>query len=299
MSEGTTFYITTPIFYPNANLHMGHAYSTTLSDIIARYQRLQGKEVYFLTGADENAGTVVRAAKKAGQETYMYLDHIVANFKDLFSKLEISYDQFIRTSDETAHWSGAKELWNRIAKAGDFEKRSYEGLYCVGHESFITEKDLVDGKCPDHNEVPQFLKEENYFFKLSKYTANIKEKIEKGELEIVPQTRKNEILALLERGLEDVSFSRPADKVSVGIPIPNDPTQKMYVWCDALANYISALGFGSGDPTLYEKFWPADVHVIGKDILRFHAGIWLGMLLSAGLPLPKKILVHSFITSGG
>ncbi len=295
------FYITTPIFYPNANLHMGHAYSTTVSDIIARYERLNfGKEgVYFLTGADENTEKVVRAAKAVGKETREYLDGIVANFKSLFSDLEISYDQFIRTSDEKVHWPGAVELWKRIAAAGDLEKRTYEGLYCVGHEAFITEKDLVNGKCPDHNETPQTLKEENYFFKLSKYTQRIKEEIESGQFNIIPHTRKNEILAQLERGLEDISFSRPAEKVSMGIPVPGDETQKMYVWCDALANYISALGFGTADDFLYKKFWPADVHVIGKDILRFHAAIWPGMLLSARLPLPKKLFVHGFITSGG
>lgn len=294
-----TFYITTPIFYPNANLHMGHAYSTTLSDIIARYHRLRGERVYFLTGADENTEKVVRAAVKDGKNTEEYLNDIISNFKSLFGKLEISYDQFIRTSDQDVHWPGAEELWKRIAAAGDLEKRAYEGLYCIGHESFITEKELVDGKCPDHDEKPELLKEENYFFKLSKYTGEIKGKIESGELRIIPETRRNEILALLERGLEDVSFSRPASKVTVGIPVPGDDTQRIYVWCDALANYISALDFGKGASELYEKFWPVDVHVIGKDILRFHAAIWPAMLLSAGLPLPKKIFVHGFITSGG
>ncbi len=294
-----SFYITTPIFYPNAKLHMGHAYTSTISDIIARYHRLKNEEVYFLTGADENTEKVVRAAKALGVETNKYLNDTVANFKGLFSKLDISYDQFLRTSDKEVHWPGAQELWTKLVAAGDIEKRSYEGLYCVGHESFITEKDLVDGKCPEHGEEPQVLKEENYFFKLSKYTNKIKEKIESGELEIIPSSRKNEIMALLERGLEDVSFSRPKDKVSVGIPVPNDPTQVMYVWCDALSNYITALGYGRENQELFSKFWPADLHVVGKDILRFHAAIWPAMLLSANIPLPKKILVHGFITSGG
>jgi methionyl-tRNA synthetase len=297
MTTNKTFYITTPIYYPNAKLHMGHAYTTTICDILARSKRLQGDEVYFLTGADENTGKVVRAAKDADKETKEYLDEIILNFKNLFEKLEISEDQFIRTSDEKNHWPGVVEIWKRLEKAGDIEKRSYEGLYCVGHEAFITEKDLVDGKCPEHNEVPQRLKEENYFFKLSKYTEQIKEKIKSGEMEIIPESRKNEILALLDRGLEDISFSRSAEKMSVGIPVPGDSSQKIYVWGDALVNYISALGFGRDDE-LYKKFWPG-MHVIGKDILRFHAAIWPGMLLSAGLPLPKKILVHGFITSGG
>ncbi len=293
------FYITTPIFYPNANLHIGHAYTTTVADILARYHRLNGDKTYFLTGSDENTEKVVRSAKSVGEDTKKYLDDIVSNFKDLFAKLEISYDQFIRTSDEENHYPGVIELWKRIADSGDLEKRSYSGLYCVGHESFITEKDLVDGKCPDHNETPQFLEEENWFFKLSKYTELIKEKIKSGEFRIMPETRRNEILAQLDRGLEDISFSRPANKVSVGIPVPGDPSQKIYVWCDALTNYISALGFGRKDGSLFKEFWPADVQIIGKDILRFHAAIWPAMLLSAGLPLPKTLLVHGFITSGG
>ena len=294
------FYITTPIFYPNARSHLGHAYTATIADILARYRRAVGDEVYFLTGVDENTEKVARAARAAGQETDAYLDSVVSSFKDLFSekKLNISHDQFIRTSDEKIHWPGAQALWRKLVEAGDIYSSSYEGLYCVGHEAFVTEKDLVDGKCPDHNESPERLKETNYFFRLSKYTNEIKKRIESNELEIIPVARKNEILALLDRGLEDVSFSRPADKVSVGIPVPGDQTQKMYVWCDALTNYISALGYGRDD-ALFKKFWPADVHIIGKDILRFHAGIWPGMLLSAGLPLPKKILVHGFITSGG
>jgi len=277
---------------------MGHAYTTIICDILARARRLQGDDVYFLTGADENTEKVVRAAKEVGENTQKYLDDIIENFRDLFTKLEITNDQFLRTSDEKKHWPGVIEIWKRLVKSGDIEKRSYEGLYCVGHEAFITEKDLIDGKCPDHNEKPQLLKEENYFFKLSKYTGQIKEKIKSDEFKVIPDSRKKEILALLDRGLEDISFSRSASKMSVGIPVPEDSSQRIYVWGDALTNYISALGFGRDDD-LYKKFWPANVQVIGKDILRFHAAIWPGMLLSAGLPLPKKLLVHGFITSGG
>ena len=293
------FYITTTLPYVNAAPHLGFALEIIQADIIARYHRIKGEEVYFLTGADENTEKVVLAAKIAEKTTTEYLDGIVSNFKDLFKKLNISYDQFIRTSDQKRHWPGAQELWNRIATAGDLEKRIYNGLYCIGHEAFITEKDLIDGKCPDHNEQPQILEEENWFFKLSKYGNVIKEKIESGELEILDNGRKTEILAFLARGLEDISFSRSVDKVSVGIPIPGDLTQKMYVWCDALSNYITALGFGTSNNDLCDKFWPANVHIIGKDILRFHALIWPAMLLSAGLPLPKTLLVHGFITSGG
>jgi methionyl-tRNA synthetase len=297
--KGKPFYITTPIYYPNANLHMGHEYTTTLCDIFARYHRLKGEEVYFLTGADENTEKVVRAAKDANINTKDYLDETVSGFKSLFKMLGISYDQFIRTSDEEKHWPGVIEMWNRLVAAGDLEKREYKGLYCVGHEAFLTEKDLVNGVCPDHGEAPQELTEENYFFKLSKYSSEIKQKIETDEIRIIPQSRKNEILALLERGLEDISFSRSADKVSVGVPVPGDLSQRIYVWGDALTNYISALGFGTKNGDLYNKFWPADLHVVGKDILRFHAAIWPAMLLSAKLPLPKAILVHGLITSGG
>ncbi len=298
------FYITTPIFYPNAKLHLGHAYTTTLSDVLVRYHRLIGEETYFLTGSDENTQKMVDAARKTEKEPLVFLDEIVGNFSSLYKTLDISYDQFIRTTDQKAHWPGAQKLWELLVEADDIYKKEYEGLYCVGHEAFITEKDLVDGKCPDHGTVPEFLKEENYFFKLSKYTQPIKEKILSGELRIVPETRKNEILSLLDEGLQDVSFSRPrkADwPQGLGIPVPDDDTQVMYVWCDALSNYITALGYGSND-SLYKKFWEENeqrMHVIGKDILRFHAAIWPGMLLSAGLPLPKTLLVHGFITSGG
>lgn len=295
---GKKFYLTTPIFYPNAKLHLGHAYTTTISDILARYHRLIGEKTYFLTGSDENAQTVFAAAKKSGQDTKNFIDTAVASFKELFSALNISYDQFIRTSDEKIHWPGAQMLWQKLAASGDIYKKEYEGLYCVGHEAFLTEKELVGGKCPDHGTAPERLKEENYFFRLSKYTAEIQRKILSDELRVIPQSRKNEILSLLESGLEDISFSRPKKGIGVGIPVPGDPLQVMYVWCDALTNYITALGYGR-DEKLYKEFWPADVQVIGKDILRFHAAIWPGMLLSAGLPLPKTLLVHGFITSGG
>lgn len=298
------FYLTTPIFYPNAKLHLGHAYTTTLSDTLVRYHRLMGEKTYFLTGSDENTQKMVDAARKEGKEPLVFLDEIVDKFSSLFRELNISYDQFIRTTDQKNHWPGATTVWKKLVDAGDIYKKEYEGLYCVGHEAFITEKDLVDGKCPDHGTAPEFLKEENYFFRLSKYTQAIKEKIERDELRVVPATRRHEILSFLEEGLQDVSFSRPhkADwPEGLGIPVPGDDTQTMYVWCDALTNYITALGYGRDD-TLFQEFWvnnDARMHVIGKDILRFHAAIWPGMLLSAGLPLPKTLLVHGFITSGG
>lgn len=298
------FYLTTPIFYPNAKLHLGHAYTTTISDILVRYHRLVGERTYFLTGSDENTQKMVDAARKEGQEPLVFLDGIVAKFSSLFKELDISYDQFIRTTDRKLHWPGAQKLWTKLVESGDIYKKEYEGLYCTGHEAFVTEKDLVDGKCPDHGTVPERIKEENYFFRLSKYNDTIKNKIESGELHIVPQARKKEILSFLGDGLQDVSFSRPhrADwPEGLGIPVPGDESQVMYVWCDALSNYITALGYGRDD-ALYQEFWQdneARMHVLGKDILRFHGAIWPGMLLSAGLPLPKTLLVHGFITSGG
>ena len=296
-----TFYLTTPIFYPNAKLHLGHAYTMTLSDALVRHHRGLGEKTYFLAGSDENTQKMVDAAAKAGTEPMAFLDGIVQNFMALYSSLDISYNQFIRTSDAKMHWPGAQALWNSIFAAGDLYKKEYEGLYCVDHEAFITEKDLIDGKCPDHGTTPEHLREENYFFRLSRYADILKEKIESGELNILPQSRKKEILSFIASGLEDVSFSRPRRPswpAGLGIPVPEDDSQIMYVWCDALSNYITALGFGRDD-SLYREFWPADVHIIGKDILRFHAAIWPAMLLSAGLPLPKALFVHGFITSGG
>ena len=296
-----TFYLTTPIFYPNAKLHLGHAYTMTLGDALARAHKLAGEKVYFLAGSDENTQKMVDAAAKEGVPPLVFLDGIVKNFMTLYSSLNISYDQFIRTTDAKVHWPGAQAIWERISASGDLYKKEYAGLYCVGHEAFVTEKDLVDGKCPDHDTVPERLSEENYFFRLSQYADALREKIESDELRIIPHTRKKEILTFIEGGLEDISFSRPR-KASwpkgLGVPVPGDDSQIMYVWCDALANYITALGFGRDDE-LYREFWPADVHIIGKDILRFHAAIWPAMLLSAGLPLPKSIFVHGFITSGG
>lgn len=280
---------------------MGHAYTTTLADALARHSRLMGEKTYLLTGSDENTQKMVEAAHKAGQDPMEFLDAIAANFANLFKQLNISYDQFIRTTDQAKHWPGAVALWNKLVASGDIYEKEYEGLYCVGHEAFMTEKELVEGKCPDHGTTPERLKEMNYFFKLSRYGEAVREKIESGELRIVPATRKNEVLSFIASGLEDVSFSRVRRSdwpEGLGVPVPGDPAQIMYVWCDALANYVTALGYGQADDALYQEFWPG-THVIGKDILRFHAIIWPAMLLSAGLPLPKTLLAHGLINSGG
>lgn len=278
---------------------MGHAYTMTLCDVFSRYHKLIGENTYFLTGADENTGKVIKAAVERNQTLDVFLADINNGFKKLYQDLDINYDQFIQTTDKLNHWPGAIALWNKLVNAGDIYLSSYEGQYCQNCEAFYMDKDLMEGKCPMHNTVPEKIKEENYFFRLSKYTLEIKKNIENGTMRIVPETRKNEILAQLERGLQDISFSRPIKNVPHGIPVPNDPTQVIYVWCDALVNYISALGYGTNNPELFDNFWPASMQVIGKDILRFHSAIWPAMLLSAGLPLPKALLVHGFITSGG
>ncbi len=298
MSDKTL--VTTAIAYANGAPHIGHAFEFALSDTIARYLRQKNgsENVFFITGMDEHGQKIEGKAKERGVTTQEFVDEYAALFKELDEDLAISYDFFVRTSDKEKHYLGAQALWNKLAENGDLEKRSYKALYCVGCEEFKTEKDLNEkGECPAHLKAPDVVEEENYFFKLSRYGKEIKERIESNELLILPDTRRNEILALLDRGLEDVSFSRPKSKVSWGIPVPGDDTQVMYVWCDALSNYITAIGYGTDN--FDEALWNNAVHIIGKDILRFHAAIWPGMLLSAGLALPKKILVHGHITSGG
>ncbi len=299
------FYVTSSIPYVNAEPHIGFALEIIQADVLARHHRRKGDDVFFLTGADEHGIKIVRAAEAAGKTPQDFTNDVTKKFKDLKKVLNLSWDDFIRTSDKKKHWPGAQKLWLKLYDAGKLYKKSYKGLYCVGHEAFITEKDLVNGKCKDHQKEPEIIEEENWFFKLSDYTNKIKTKIKSGELRIVPESRKNEILALISGGLEDISFSRPRKNLSWGIPVPNDPKHTMYVWCDALSNYITALGYGQENTkyqiqnTKYKRYWPADVHVIGKDILRFHAAIWPGMLLAAKLPLPKTIFVHGFITVGG
>ncbi|MBI2628123.1 MAG: methionine--tRNA ligase [Candidatus Niyogibacteria bacterium] len=293
------FYLTTSIAYINSSPHLGFAKEIVMADALARYQRLLGKEVYFLTGTDEHGAKISRAAAQAGLPVEKFADQNAGKFRKLAEVLNISFDDFIRTSDKKRHFPGAQKIWRLLSEKGDIYKKSYRGLYCVGHEAFVTEKDLTDGKCADHGQAPEAIEEENYFFKLSAYTERIKKAIVSGELEITPESRKNEILSFLKEGLEDISFSRPARDIPWGVPVPGDAEQTMYVWGDALTNYISALGYGQEKETLFKKLWPANLHIIGKDILRFHAAIWPGMLLSAGLPLPEKIMVHGFITSRG
>jgi methionyl-tRNA synthetase len=284
----------------NAGPHIGFALELVLADAIARYHRALGDDVFFLTGTDEHGEKISRVACSLGLSFQAFATGVSRKFRALRDKLNLSYDDFIRTSDKKRHWPGALALWKRIEENGDIYKKKYEGLYCVGCERFITKKELVDGRCSIHKAEPEVIEEDNYFFKLSNYRDELYRLIESGEYLIAPESRKNEVLSFLSTGLEDISFSRSKTHVSWGIPIPNTD-QTMYVWCDALSNYISALGFGrrGGANRRFRKFWPADVHLIGKDILRFHAVIWPAMLLSAKLPLPKKLFVHGFITVNG
>lgn len=290
------FYITTAILYTNGPPHIGFAFELVLADVLARYHRLMGGDTYFLTGTDEHGATVVKGAAKAGKSVKDFVDEMALKTQELTKVLNISNDDFIRTSDQVRHWPAVQKIWQTLADAGDLYKKNYEGLYCVGHEAFMKKSDLVDGVCPLHKTEPEKVEEENWFFKLTKYKKEVKKKIESGEMKIVPETRKQEIMNLIDDA-EDVSFSRPSKDLKWGIPVPGDETQTMYVWADALTNYISALGYGRNGEKM--DYWPADVHLVGKDILRFHAMIWPAMLLSAGLPLPKAIYVHGFITVDG
>lgn len=290
------FYITTAIVYTNASPHIGFALELVQADAVARYRRMLGDDVRFLTGTDEHGTKIMRAAAEAGMPTQAFVDGLAAEVRALCTALNISNDDFIRTSDRARHWPAAQKIWNDMAEAGDLYKHSYEGFYCVGHEAFIKESELVDGTCPLHKSRPERISEENWFFRLTKYTERIKDELESGRLDIVPASRKQEVINLL-NDAEDISFSRPSAQLPWGIPVPGDATQTMYVWADALTNYISALGYGTDEAHM--DFWPADVHLIGKDILRFHAMFWPAMLLSAGLDLPRSIYVHGFITVEG
>ncbi len=292
------FYITTSLPYINSKPHVGFALEVIQADVLARWHRLQGASTFFLTGTDEHGSKIAKIAKDEGVTPQAIAEKNSAFFAELKSVLNLSNDDFIRTSDRDNHWPGAQKLWKQLVQSGDIYKSKYKGLYCVGCEAFVTERDLIEGKCPIHKTIPESIEEENYFFKLSRYADQIANKIKTQELEIVPKGRAKEILNVIENGLNDISFSRPQEKLPWGIPVPDDPTQTMYVWCDALSNYITGVGYGRDD-TNFNKWWPADIHVIGKDILRFHAAIWPGMLLSANLPLPKRIFVHGFISAGG
>lgn len=301
-SMSKPFFVTTAIDYVNAAPHVGHAVEKVLTDVVARYHRLSGDETYFLTGSDENSLKNVQAAEKAGKPVAEFVAENAEAFKKLGEKevLNLSYDQFIRTT-EPRHFEGAEKLWNAFKKE-DLYRKKYSGLYCVGCEEFKMEKDLVDGLCPDHKVAPETVEEENWFFRLSNYGDQLLALIEKGDLKIYPDYRKNEVVSFIRMGLEDFSVSRSVARAKGwGVPVPGDESQIMYVWVDALSNYLTALDYAT-DGELYQKYWAGDserVHVIGKGILRFHAIYWPAMLLSANLPLPTTIYTHEYLTING
>ena len=299
MSDNT-FYVTTPIYYPSAKLHIGNAYSTVLADTITRYKKMRGFDTYFLTGSDEHGQKIERAAEKAGVTPKQYVDNIVegeGGFKPLWKALMIDYDKFIRTTDDY-HVKAVQKLFTKIYEKGDIYKSSYSGHYCTSCETFFTDLQLVDGDhCPDCGKKTEMLSEESYFFKMSNYQDQLLQYIEDHPSFIQPESRRNEMINFIKGGLDDLCISRST--FNWGIPVPVDEKHVIYVWFDALSNYISALGWSSDDHELFDKFWPADVHIVGKDIARFHAIIWPTILLAADIPLPKQIYGHGWVLSNG
>ncbi|MBI4125226.1 MAG: methionine--tRNA ligase, partial [Deltaproteobacteria bacterium] len=285
------FYLTTAIDYVNNLPHIGTAYEKIGADVLARFKRLQGFQVYFQMGSDEHSANVFKAAQQAGLDPKTYCNRMRGEFEKIWKKLDISYDGFIQTIDPQ-HAKGVQKLFQAIYDKGDIYKKPYEGWYCESCEAFYTEKDLANGLCPDHQSKPKWLKEENYFFKLSKYQDRLLQHIQKHPEFILPAVRRNEILRVIEGGLKDISVSRST--VTWGIPVPFDKKHVVYVWFDALINYMTGVGFSSR-PATFKKWWPADCHIIGKDITRFHCVIWPAMLMSAGLPLPKCVFGHGFV----
>lgn len=291
------FYISTPIYYPSANFHIGHCYSTIIADAIARYKRLDGFDTYFLTGSDEHGQKIEKKAEEAGTTPQKYVDEIVENAKDLWNRLGISYNRFIRTTDED-HIEIVQHIFKKLYDQGDIYKGEYKGLYCTPCESFWTETQAVEGKCPDCGREVHEVSEEAYFLRLSKYQSRLEDYIESHPEFISPASRKNEMLNnFIKPGLEDLCVSRTSFKW--GIPVTFDPDHVIYVWIDALSNYITALGYSTDHDELFQKFWPADVHIVGKEIVRFHTIIWPIILMALDLPLPKKVFGHGWLVIDG
>lgn len=290
------YFVTTSIPYVNGEPHIGHAQELVEADVFARYARKQGMNVIFSTGTDEHGGKIAEKAAEYNTTPKKWADEMSLKFKNLTEILNVSADRFIRTTDHH-HEQTAQKIWQLLS--ADIYKSSYVGWYCTGDEAFFTETEVkyLNGICPNHDRPFEKIEEENYFFKLSKYSSAIKQAILSKEFHIIPESKSHEILSLIDEGLEDVSVSRPKEKITWGIPVPGDDNQLMYVWFEALMNYITVIGFP--DHQDFKDFWPADIQVIGKDIIRFHAAIWPAMLLSLGLPLPKKLFVHGFITLEG
>lgn len=294
MTTKNTFYITTPIYYPSDKLHIGHAYTTVAGDAMARYKRLRGYDVWYLTGTDEHGQKIERRAKDNDKTPLQFVDDIVVGIKELWSKLEISNDDFIRTTEER-HKKVVERIFDQLLKQDDIYKGTYEGWYCTPCESFFLERQLVDGKCPDCGRPVELVKEESYFFRMSKYADRLLAYYEANPEFIQPESRKNEMINnFIKPGLEDLAVSRTT--FDWGIKVPNDPKHVIYVWIDALSNYITALGYGNeGADEKFRNFWPADVHLVGKEIVRFHTIYWPIMLMALDLPLPKKVFAHGWL----
>lgn len=302
MTETTALYITTAMPYVNASPHLGHALELVQADILARHARLRGRPVRLMAGTDEHAIKNSSAARQAGADSVE--DFVTKNsrrFRKLSESLGVELDDFIRTT-EPRHIRGVEKLWALTADGGDFYQKSYSGLYCSGCEQFVTEEDLVDGICPEHLKPPEELSEKNWFFRLSAYRDRIRELIVSGEVEIVPEKASSVVLAMLDRELEDISVSRPTERTQGwGVPVPGDPSQTVYVWWDALANYLTSAGYGT-DEKLYRRWWSQEserVQLMGKGIIKFHAIYWLALLLSAGQPLPSRLYVHHYLIANG
>ncbi len=295
--ENKKFYVTTPIYYPSANFHIGHCYTTIIADAIARYKKQNGYDTFFLTGSDEHGLKIEKKAKEAGVTPKEYVDRIIEDAKDLWKSLGIEYDKFIRTTDEE-HVATVQKIFKKLYDQGDIYKGEYSGLYCTPCESFWTESQLVDGKCPDCGRDVEEAHEEAYFFKLSNYADRLVEHIESHPEFIQPTSRKNEMINnFIKPGLEDLCVSRTSFKW--GVPVDFDSNHVVYVWVDALSNYISALGYLSDNDELFKKFWPADLHIVGKEIVRFHTIIWPIMLMALDLPLPKQVFGHGWLVIDG
>ena len=296
MQNKGKYYITTPIYYPSGKWHIGTCYTTIICDAIARFKRLQGYDVFYLTGTDEHGQKILRVSQKANMPVKEYIDGVVDELKKLWKVLDISYDKFIRTTDEY-HEKAVQKIFTKLYENGDIYKSSYEGWYCTECESFFTKTQLVDGKCPDCGRDVQLTKEESYFFKMSKYQDRIQKLIEDNKEFLQPQTRQNEMINnFIKPGLKDLCVSRTS--FDWGVKVPFDPKHVVYVWIDALSNYITALGYGSDDDSLFKKYWPADIHMVGKEIVRFHSIIWPAILMALDIPLPKQVYGHGWLLFG-
>ncbi|MBQ6948183.1 MAG: methionine--tRNA ligase, partial [Firmicutes bacterium] len=290
------YYITTPIYYPSSNLHIGHTYCTVMADAMARFKRLEGYDVRFLIGTDEHGQKIQKLADAKGVTPQAYVDEVVDGIKKLWATMEISYDDFIRTTEDR-HVRRVQEIFKKMYEKGDIYKGEYEGLYCTPCEAFWTETQAVDGKCPDCGRPVEKAKEEAYFFKLSKYQDRLIDLFENNPEFLQPESRRNEMLAFVKQGLDDLCISRTS--FDWGVPVPGDEKHVIYVWLDALSNYATALGYPEKMDDLYAKYWPADVHLVGKEIVRFHTVIWPAMLMSLDAPLPKQVLGHGWILLEG